>query len=58
VVTTVALWVDGADALPELMRDTFGDTARVEGAVRVDGIDAVVTLGGSFADLVRGNVGG
>lgn len=58
VVTTVALWVDGADALPELMRNSFGDTARVEGAVRVEGIDAVVTLGGSFADLVRGNVGG
>jgi hypothetical protein len=58
VKTTVALWVDGADALTDIMRDTFGDVARVEGTVRVDGIDAVVTLGGSFAELVRGNVAG
>jgi hypothetical protein len=58
VKTTVALWVDGADALPDIMRDTFGDVARIEGSLRVDGIDAVVTLGGSFAELVRGNVAG
>jgi hypothetical protein len=58
VKTTVALWVDGADALPDLMSATFGDVVRVEGSLRVDGIDAVITLGGPFADLVRGNVGG
>jgi hypothetical protein len=58
VKTTVALWVDGADALPDIMRDTFGEVARIDGSLRVDGIDAVVTLGGSFAELVRGNVAG
>jgi hypothetical protein len=43
--------------LPDIMRDSFGDTARIDGSVRVDGIDAVITLGGSFAELVRGNGG-
>jgi hypothetical protein len=58
VKTTVALWVDGADALPNLMSATFGEVVRVEGSLRVDGIDAVITLGGPFAELVRGSVGG
>jgi len=58
VKTTVALWVDGADALPNLMSATFGEVVRVEGSLRVDGIDAVITLGGPFAEIVRGSVGG
>jgi hypothetical protein len=52
-VTVVAGDPEVAEALSALLAGTLGELETREWAAKITGVDAAITLGTSFADLVR-----